>query len=409
MVLPVAQPMSLRFMNGSVCTMLNIEVSGGMLVSPELSPLELEHYSRHLKLPGFGLEKQLALRDARVLLVGAGGLGCPVGLYLAAAGVGVIGVVDFDRVERSNLQRQVAHRADRLGQPKVDSLIESMRGVNPLLHYVPHHCRLSEENIQALIADYDLIIDGSDNYATRFLLADACYLGGKPLLHGAVYQYDAQISLFLPGQTACYRCVFREPPAQGALASCADVGVLGVMPGTVGLMMATEAIKFLTALPVPSQGKLLLYDALQQSLRHLALTPDADCPLCGPNASIQAPRELKLVCGNTVGPDWEINAQQAATLLEQGAILLDVRESFEFQGGHIPQACHLPLGRVADGIADLHPGGAGAVESLSIVAYCQRGQRSLEAVRQLRALGYAQSYSLRGGIAAWEGPVILPV
>lgn len=370
---------------------------------PELNPLEQEHYSRHLKLPGFGLEKQLMLKSAKVLLVGAGGLGCPVGLYLAAAGVGTIGVVDFDRVDRTNLQRQVAHRVERIGQPKVDSLIDSMRGVNPHVTYLPHDFRLTDSNIQSLIADYDLMIDGSDNYATRFLLADACHLSGKPLLHGAVYQYDAQISLFVRDETACYRCVFREPPQQGAFASCAEVGVLGVMPGTTGLMMATEAIKFLTGLPTPSKGKLLLYDALQQSMRHLALMPDVDCPLCGPNAAIHEAKEMKVVCAISEDVEWVVDAEQAKTLMNQGAILLDVREIFEFKSGHIPEANPLPLGQLAGEIRDLLP----STDTL-ILAYCQKGQRSLEAVRQLRALGYANSYSLTGGIVAWGGPVILP-
>ena len=371
---------------------------------PELSPLELEHYSRHLKLPGFGLERQLALKNARVLLVGAGGLGCPVGLYLAAAGVGTLGVVDDDRVDRSNLQRQVAHRVDRLGQPKTDSLIESMQGVNPHVRYVPHPQRLTETNVQGLITNYDLIIDGTDNYSTRFLLADACYLSGKPLLHGAVYQYDAQISLFVPGETACYRCVFREPPAQSALASCAEVGVLGVMPGTVGLMMATEAIKFFTGLPVPSRGKMLLYDALQQSLRHLALLPDEDCPLCGVHATIREVKETRVSCATNTEVDWVVDEAQAQALLAQGAILLDVREPFEFHCGQISQATNLPLGQLSAQIGDFLP-----EREKTIVAYCQKGQRSLEAVRQLRALGYTHSYSLNGGIAAWTGPIGLPV
>jgi len=374
-------------------------MTGEIIVQPELSLLETEHYSRHLKLPGFGLEKQLMLKNAKVLLVGAGGLGCPVGLYLAAAGVGTLGVVDFDRVERSNLQRQIAHRVDQLGQPKVDSLIQAMKGINPNLTYISHNVHLTETNVLDLIADYELIIDGSDNYTTRFLLADASYLSRKALLHGAVYQYDAQISLFIPGETACYRCVFREPPKNGALASCAEVGVLGVMPGTIGLMMATEAIKTLTGLTTPTKGKLLLYNALEQTIRHLALQPDADCPLCGPNATIHEVEAVNITCSmREESNGWSLDYHQAQEFLQQErAILLDVREIFEFQAGHLPQAKHLPLSQLPHQVQAVIPD-----LDCPILAYCQRGQRSLEAVRQLRALGYASSYSLSNGISSWK-------
>ena len=379
-----------------------------------LSPIELEQYSRHLTLPGFGMERQLALKAAKVLLVGAGGLGCPIGLYLATAGLGTIGVVDFDRVERSNLQRQVAHTVDRVGQPKVESLITAMQALNPLVTYVPHAYRLSEANVQQTIAGYDLVIDGSDNFTTRFLLADACHLSGIPLLQGAIYQYEAQISLFVPGAGACYRCVFQQPPQQSALAPCAEVGVLGVMPGTAGLMMATEAIKFLTGLPTPAQGQLLLYNALSQTLRQLAIQADNDCPLCGPNGTIREAREQVVSCPSGLtqeatgdaqgsagaGLSMSLSGPEAQVLVENGALLLDVREWFEFEAGHLPQALHLPLGQVSANASTLIP-----EQSTSMVVYCQRGQRSLEAVRQLRGLGYAESYSLSGGIGAWDAPV----
>ncbi len=379
-----------------------------------LSPIELEQYSRHLTLPGFGVERQLALKAAKVLLVGAGGLGCPIGLYLAAAGVGTLGVVDFDRVERSNLQRQVAHTVERLGQPKVESLITTMQALNPLLNYVPHACRLSETNVQQTIAGYDLVIDGSDNFTTRFLLADACHLSGIPLLQGAIHQYEAQISLFVPGDGACYRCVFQQPPQQSALAPCAEVGVLGVMPGTAGLMMATEAIKFLTGLPTPAHGHLLRYNALSQTLRQLAISADENCPLCGPHATIREACEQVVHCPSGMGQEvmgdaqssvdaglsMVLNAPEAQALVEKGALLLDVREWFEFEAGHLPQALHLPLGQVSVKAKTMIP-----EPSTPMVVYCQRGQRSLEAVRQLRALGYAQSYSLTGGIGAWGAAV----
>jgi molybdopterin/thiamine biosynthesis adenylyltransferase/rhodanese-related sulfurtransferase len=374
-----------------------------MPVNQELSPIELDHYSRHLKLPGFGLERQLSLKAAKVLLVGAGGLGCPIGLYLAAAGVGTIGVVDFDQVERSNLQRQVAHTVERVGQPKVESLILAMRALNPLVNYVPHAYRLSETNIQQTMTGYDLVLDGSDNFGTRFLVADACHLAGIPLLQGAVHQYQAQISLFVPGEGACYRCVFREPPQQPALAPCAEVGVLGVVPGTSGLMMATEAIKFLSGLPTPAQGNLLRYDAMAQTLRHMPLQADADCPLCGPNPAILEAREELVVCPGASVVDTEIavemDVEQAQAWVKQGALLLDVRDWFEFDAGHLPHALNLPLSQVAAQAGTILP-----LKDTALLVYCQKGSRSLEAVLQLRALGYSQSFSLTGGIGAWREP-----
>ncbi len=363
-----------------------------------LTPLELAQYSRHLKLPGFGMEKQERLRSARVLLIGAGGLGCPMGLYLAAAGVGTLGVVDFDRVERSNLQRQIAHSEANIGQLKVDSLIQTMRGINPLLHYVSHPARLDEGNVEALVRQYDLVLDGSDNFATRFLLADACYLNRVPLLQGSVYEYEAQMALFLPGQGACYRCVFQEPPQKNALAPCADVGVLGVVPGTMGLMMATEAVKYLTGLGESIQGQLLMYSALSQTLRKLRLSQNETCPLCGTNPSILKPVTLQTQCETAdAATRFEMPVDQAKQLLEEGYQLLDVREPYEFQAGHLVSTLHIPLGQLTltsvTEVLDPHQ---------PVLVYCHKGQRSLEAVRILRGLGYESVYSLQGGILAWN-------
>lgn len=376
-----------------------------MIQSPPFNELELEQYSRHLKLPGFGLERQARLKSARVLLVGAGGLGCPIGLYLAAAGVGVIGVADFDRVDRSNLQRQIAHTVEDIGQLKVDSLMMAMRSINPLLSYRGHSLRLDENNVTELIQDYDLVLDGSDNFGTRFLLADACYLAKVPLLQGAVYEYEAQLALFLPDEGACYRCVFQEPPTHNALAPCADIGVLGVVPGTAGLMMATEAIKHLTGLSQSIHGKLLIYNALDQTLRHLQLSRNKDCPLCGPAPSILKPQELKITCSTPhTEQDSEVSPVEAKALIAEYVQLLDVREIHEFQSGHLPEAIHLSLRQINEQtLAEV------LRKDQPILTYCQRGQRSLEAVRILRALGYEPVYSLSGGIAAWDGAVTLPV
>ncbi len=367
--------------------------------------VELEQYSRHFKLQGFGPEKQAQLKRAKVLLVGAGGLGCPVGLYLAAAGVGTIGVVDFDCVDRSNLQRQIAHSVDTIGQLKVDSLVQRMQAINPLLRYQKHSVRLGAENVSDLIRHYDLVLDGSDNFATRFLVADACFLSKIPLLQGSVYEYEAQLALFLPDEGPCYRCVFPEPPGAEALSPCAEVGVLGVVPGTVGLMMATETIKHLTGLGTSIHGKLLIYNALEQTLKKLNLSRNQQCALCGENPSILSPVESLTLCEFPAdNPALSIEAEAAKVLISQGVQLLDVREAFEFQSGHIPQAIHLPLGQLRIEIPTgvLNP-------DQPILAYCQKGQRSLEAARLLRTLGYNPVYSLTDGMASWAGPVSLPV
>lgn len=365
--------------------------------------VELAQYSRHISLSGFGMEKQHRLRQARVLLVGAGGLGCPAGLYLSAAGVGTIGVIDFDRVERSNLQRQIAHGIRDIGCLKVDSLIETMRGINPLLTYHGHAERLSESNVLSLIQNYDLVLDGSDNFETRFLLADACYLGKVPLLQAAVYEYEAQLGLFLPDAGPCYRCVFESPPERDALAPCAEVGVLGVVPGTAGLMMATEAIKYLSGLGDSLSGQMLVYQTLNQTLRHIRLARNPQCPLCGENPEILVPKAIKVICRVADQPQaddvasWSVDVAQARQWLLEGINVLDVRESWEFQAGHLPKAIHLPLGQLDElALRSTIP-----IDG-PLLVYCQRGQRSLHAVRMIRAMGYQHAYSLASGFLGWQ-------
>lgn len=365
-----------------------------------LNALESEQYSRHLKLSGFGLEKQLQLKASRVLLVGAGGLGCPIGLYLAAAGVGTLGVVDGDRVDRSNLQRQIAHSVETIGQPKVDSLIARMQSINPLLAYQAHGLQVDEDNVNALISQYDLIIDGTDNFVTRFLLADACYLKGIPLLQGAVFEYQGQINLFVPSREesgACYRCIFREPPSRGALAPCAEIGVLGVIPGMIGMMMATEAVKFLAGLGKPLPGRMLVYNGLDQTLKTVTLAKDADCPLCGENPTIHTARQIQgMHCPVSLKDEQLISVEQAKQWLAQGALLLDVREASEFQQEHLPHAIHLPLGSI-----DLASSRKLLPTDTPVVVYCQKGMRSQNAVEKLIQLGYERVYSVIGGLDAW--------
>jgi adenylyltransferase/sulfurtransferase len=383
-------------------------MEGRILPDLAFNPTELAQYSRHLTLPGFGPEKQRALKGSSVLLVGAGGLGCPIGLYLAAAGVGTIGVADFDCVERSNLQRQIAHTVDDVGQPKVDSLIAAMRAINPLLNYRAHPYRLSADTVADTIAGYNLVLDGSDNFATRFLLADACYLHRVPLLQGAVYEYDAQICLFTPtedptGRSPCYRCLFREPPSRNALAPCAEVGILGVVPGMAGLIMATEAIKFLTGIGSSIQDQMLLYNALEQTLRRLPLEADRDCPLCGSHPTITDIRDIVVQCPTSnVESSVEIQQGQARELIQTGILVLDVRELFEFAAGHLPNAIHLPLGQVQAQAESMLPD-----KAEPILVYCQKGLRSLEAARILIALGYDSVFSLSGGLSAWDDSSVM--
>lgn len=351
------------------------------------SNLEKEQYRRHFPLPGFGEAGQARLKTARVLLVGAGGLGCPAGLYLAGAGVGTLGIADSDKIERSNLHRQVAHGVDRIGQPKVESLIATLRGINPFVTYQAHP-RLEESNVTTIIAGYDLVIDGSDNFATRFLLADACHLQRVPLLQGSVYGYEGQFSLFVRGEGACFRCLFEQPPSQDALAPCHEAGVLGVVPGTLGLLMATEAVKHLAGLETPAKGALLRYDALKQRLRILPLAKNRACPLCGEHPTIHAAKSVSLTCADF--PDaWLVAPGEAGA----DALWLDVREPEEFAAGHMPGARHHPLSALRQAAPDLPP-------DADIVVYCQSGKRSRTAVRLLREFGFTRCRSLVGGFAA---------
>jgi adenylyltransferase/sulfurtransferase len=365
------------------------------------SSVEREQYSRHLKLTGFGPDGQDCLKRTRVLLIGAGGLGCPAGLYLAASGVGTIGVADFDRVERSNLQRQVAHTVERIGRMKAESLVTAMRAINPLITYHMHEERVGADNIGALLADYDLVLDGTDNFSTRFLVADAAWLHRRPLLQGAVYEYGAQIAFFVPGETACYRCLFEEPPRRNPLAACADVGILAVTPGTVGVMMAAEAIKRLAGLPGSIVGSLLQYDLLNQTLRRLPLACNGDCPLCGPNPRIRTVQETAAPPCAPSAPDdfpveWTISVEEARRRIAQSSPeafrLLDVREAFEFQASHLPNAENWPLSHLKSDFDQ----GPNPDKDVSLLVYCQKGVRSREAVRILRARGYENAVSLDG-------------
>jgi len=344
-----------------------------------LTPHELERYQRHLQLPGFGVEQQLRLKQVRVLLIGAGGLGCPIGLYLAAAGVGTLGIVDDDTVSLHNLQRQIAYQTIHIGKSKASKLAEMLKALNPEIESIAYPTRLQPDNIEALFSGYDVIIDGTDTFESRFLIADACYLLKKPLVHGAVYQFGGQVSVF--EQSPCYRCLFQAPSASQ---NCSEAGVLGVLPGTIGLIMATETLKYITGIGEPLTGQVLFYDALTQEMKKIKLLPDPQCPLCGETPNITT--------FDTGKENLEVSIQEAQNMLEQGAQLLDVREPFEYAMGNILNAPLIPLGLLSE---DTVP----AADTL--IVYCRSGKRSLEATQKLRAWGHPNVFSMAGGIEAW--------
>ncbi len=370
---------------------------------PALSAEELARYSRHLVLPEVGVEGQRRLKAARVLVVGAGGLGSPSALYLAAAGVGVLGIVDADQVEFSNLQRQILHSTEAVGTSKVVSAAERIRAVNPGVEVVRHEVRLSSENALQILADYDVILDGSDNFPTRYLLNDACALLGKPDVYGSIYRFDGQASVFWAARGPCYRCLYRDPPPPELVPSCAEGGVLGVLPGIVGSVQALEAIKLILGAGEPLIGRLLLFEALSMRFRELALEKDPDCPLCGTRPSIRELVDYEAFCGvgtgAAVAPDGgvlEVEPRALKAELEAGRklVLIDVREPFEWEICHIAGSRLVPLGELPRRFEELEP-------AAPVVTICHTGVRSLDAARFLRSRGIADVRSLSGGVAAW--------
>jgi adenylyltransferase/sulfurtransferase len=366
--------------------------------NPTLSEEEKLRYSRHLELEGFGMKSQIRLKNSKVLIVGAGGLGCPVGMYLAGAGVGSISVVDYDRIEMANMHRQIAFKTVDIKRPKAESLVDTMHGINPTLTYNYYDVQLTANNAASLVKGKDLVIDGTDNFATRFLLADACYLSRVPLLHGAVHQHSAQIALFTYGNGPCFRCLYSKPPENGALAACSQAGVLGVVTGAVGTLMATEAIKFLADMDSQSLEKVLNYDAMSQSITRITLKRDSDCPTCGAAPKITAVASTPLACSAKQDDNrFSLAVDSARQLIAQGALVVDVREPHEYrQGYHLPNAISLPLSQFKQDFSKHIPKGK------PVVLYCQQGQRSLVALSMLQNSGYDSCYSIAGGITAWQ-------
>jgi adenylyltransferase/sulfurtransferase len=365
-----------------------------------LSRAEVYRYSRHLILPEVGVEGQQKLKAASILLVGAGGLGSPAALYLAAAGVGHLGMVDFDVVDESNLQRQVLHGTKDVGQSKLDSARARISDLNPHVDVAIYQTRLTAHNALDILRGYDLVIDGTDNFATRYLTNDACVLLNIPNVYGSIFRFEGQVSVFATPHGPCYRCLFREPPPPGLVPSCAEGGVLGVLPGTIGTLQATEAIKLLLGVGEPLVGRLLLYDALQARFRTVNLRKDPNCPACG-TREIRALIDYDAFCGVATPVDEtdvpEITPLELAARLQRGDALelIDVREVAEWQVARIDAARLVPLATLPSAYATLDP-------ERDVVVHCKSGGRSARAVRQLRAAGFRRVWNLAGGIQRWS-------
>lgn len=352
---------------------------------------EQQRYSRHLMLPEIGNEGQQRIKAARVLLVGAGGLGSPLALYLAAAGIGTLGIVDDDNVDATNLQRQVLHDSSRIGTPKVESGRDRLTQLNPYVEVVPYDVRLTPDNVESMVKDYDLVADGSDNFPTRYLVNDACVALGKVNVYGSVYRFDGQASVFDARSGPCYRCLFPHAPPPGAAPSCADAGVLGVLPGIIGLIQATEVLKLIAGVGEPLIGRLLLFDALEMRFRELKLAKDPDCPACGSRAGHES-----LTGDYGAAACFEISAAALKESMVRGDRfeLLDVREPAERDIAKLANTREIPLGELESRMGELASG-------VPIVVYCYSGARSAFAAQQLRAAGFADVKNLSGGILAW--------
>ena len=378
-------------------------VGGG---GPRLLPEEVRRYSRHLLLPEVGLEGQRRLKAASVVCVGAGGLGSPAALYLAAAGVGRIGLVDFDEVDESNLQRQVLHGTPDVGRAKTDSGRDRLRALNPSIAVETHPVRLKAANVLEVLEPYDVVLDGSDNFATRYLVNDACVRLGKPNAYGSVFRFEGEASVLGTKQGPCYRCLHPEPPDEGLVPSCAEAGVLGVLPGLIGMIQATEALKLILGVGEPLIGRLVLYDALAMRFRELRLSKAPDCPVCSESPTIREIVDYDEACGPASGDrpamvtreveHVEMTVEQLKARLDaaEDLILLDVREPHETRICRIEGSLLMPMRDVPVRLGELDAG-------RDVVVYCRSGVRSARVVAFLRQHGYARAFNLRGGILQW--------
>jgi molybdopterin/thiamine biosynthesis adenylyltransferase/rhodanese-related sulfurtransferase len=373
----------------------------------QLTNEEIKRYSRHLTLPKFGMRGQQKLKDGSVLIVGAGGLGSPVGMYLAAAGVGRLGFVEFDIVDVSDLQRQIAHGTSDIGRSKARSMKETIQEINPCVDIELFETRFTRDNAFEIAENFDVIIDGTDNFATRYLVNDVCVLLGKPNVYGAIFRFDGQASVFDASQGPCYRCLFAEPPPPGVAPSCAEGGVLGILPGIIGVIQATEAVKLLLGQGKTLVGRLLLYEALSMSFRELKLQKNPECPLCGENPTITELIDYEEFCGirgeEIKDPQTrynEIDAATVASMIEKEAdfVLLDVREPVEWEICSLPNSVRIPKGEVRERLEEIDT-------TKDVIVYCRSGVNSGTIANFLRDVGFDRVWNLRGGIFAWANEI----
>jgi molybdopterin/thiamine biosynthesis adenylyltransferase/rhodanese-related sulfurtransferase len=374
---------------------------------PNLSRDEILRYSRHLLIPEVGLEGQRKLKNSSALIIGTGGLGSPVALYLAAAGIGRIGLVDYDVVDSSNLQRQVIHGTSTVGKLKVESARAKLIDLNPDIQVDVYNEPYTSENAMRIAKDYDIILDGTDNFPTRYLTNDVAVFLGKPNVYASIYRFDGQVSVFYAKEGPCYRCLFPEPPPPGLVPSCAEGGVLGVLPGTIGTLQATEALKVLLGIGEPLIGKLLLYNALDMSFEFVKLKKNPNCRVCGPNADVKELIDYEEFCGvpshdheeGSAGAKWDITVTELAERVKNNHLkLVDVREPHELEISRIPNAINIPLGQLAARLSELD-------SAEEMVIFCKSGSRSARGLELLASAGFKKVKNLKGGINAWAREV----
>ena len=368
---------------------------------------QIQRYSRHLIMPEVGVEGQEKLLNAKILLIGAGGLGSPLGLYLSAAGAGTLGLVDFDLVDFSNLQRQVIHGTENVGQPKVESARARILSINPEVKVNFYSPRLTRENTLDILRDYDVVIDGTDNFPTRYLVNDACVFLKKPLVYGSIFRFDGQATVFKTPEGPCYRCLYPEPPPPGMVPSCAEGGVLGILPGIIGVMQATEAIKLILGKGEPLIGRLVLFNAMEMRFREVKLNKDPDCPVCGKNPTVKVLIDYEQFCGlaggngsSTADID-EITVKELKDIIDNRGSkvqVIDVREPEEYDIVHLPRSKLIPLGTLKERLNELDTAD-------EIYVHCKMGGRSAKAVRILKEFGFKKARNVKGGIDAWADQI----
>ena len=384
--------------------------AAGLAASERSSTIELAtdervRYSRHLLLPEVGLEGQKRLKAAKVLVVGLGGLGSPLAMYLAAAGVGRLGLVDFDRVDASNLQRQLLYGTADIGRPKIEAAQRRLADINPAIRLDAHPHRLTADNALDIVADYDVVVDGTDNFATRYLVNDVCVLAGKPNVHGSIFRFEGQVSVFDPPNGPCYRCIYPEPPPPGLTPSCAEAGVLGILPGVIGVLQATEVVKILLGIGDSLSGRLVLFDALAMRFREVRVPRDPGCPICGERPTILEPIDYEAFCCSATGDATTMSSADTANAISveelkqrldagEKPFVLDVRNPDEYAICSIEGSHLIPLGELPDRLGELD-------RDQEIIIHCKMGGRGGQALQLLREQGFDQCKNLTGGILAW--------